>query len=624
MNMQIISVCLYNSKTGDIRKLDFKLNKLNIIAGAEKTGKSAIIPIIDYCFGSSNLEIRSGVVTDTVGFYAVLYQLSDRQIFIAKPAPQQGRKQNKVYYEEGSSITVPENSNYFDKLEYNDDYVIKKLSFYLGIKDNYFSVRSTAVFLFQDKSIIDNKDRIFDHFFEKTDIDIKNSLLYFLKIADSDDRKIRIDLDNNISELRKLKRDISAFEDERKKEIIKGNELVDKAKQLGLIAVNFYSDDLGEIVNNFKEIIRMDLQKNIPMIPDEIDIFQLEEDIKKLRSDLRDIDRQINELQSINLSFEGYSEETNEQISRLKSIDLFDKNEDLFRQNRRCPLCCSELGNPIPDIGDIKNILVRLEEDLRFETEIESPNLNKMIKELKDKRAKLNNAIKNKKTVLQKNIDEKNIVEQLLNLNNEKNKVLHNIDYYVENVDEASTLDLLSMKNKKELLERDIALAKEQLDQENMRNRKESTFRWLSYPMKDWAEVLGLEDSGSIYHFDFDKLTILADRKGFSIEMGDMRGHSNWIGCHLLAFLALHKAFLELNSSVPSFLIFDQPNFETPELVSRLFDFLVNGLDDIKSNIQIIVTTHDDFGNHDKIKENLVESYWTGKDKLALIPEQWI
>ena len=39
------------------RNIQFLPDKINIITGASRTGKSAIIPIIDYCLGSNKCTI---------------------------------------------------------------------------------------------------------------------------------------------------------------------------------------------------------------------------------------------------------------------------------------------------------------------------------------------------------------------------------------------------------------------------------------------------------------------------------------------------------------------------------------------------------------------------------------
>lgn len=40
------------------KTIDFDLGKVNVITGASRTGKSAIIPIIDYCLGAEVVVFR--------------------------------------------------------------------------------------------------------------------------------------------------------------------------------------------------------------------------------------------------------------------------------------------------------------------------------------------------------------------------------------------------------------------------------------------------------------------------------------------------------------------------------------------------------------------------------------
>ncbi len=54
MTFQIANIILY-SHDGRIRELPFRIGELNVITGASKTGKSALIDIVDYCTGRGGL-----------------------------------------------------------------------------------------------------------------------------------------------------------------------------------------------------------------------------------------------------------------------------------------------------------------------------------------------------------------------------------------------------------------------------------------------------------------------------------------------------------------------------------------------------------------------------------------
>ena len=57
-NIQLKEVAIYSLDGTKRRIITFETGKLNIIYGASQTGKSAIIPIIDYCLCSTtNMEV---------------------------------------------------------------------------------------------------------------------------------------------------------------------------------------------------------------------------------------------------------------------------------------------------------------------------------------------------------------------------------------------------------------------------------------------------------------------------------------------------------------------------------------------------------------------------------------
>src|ERR1043166_7805131 len=89
VSLQISKLILYSRKD-QIRELKFRTSGLNVLTGASKTGKSAIIDIIDYCTGRSECNVADGVIRRYVGWYAILFQLNGSQIFVARRNPDVG------------------------------------------------------------------------------------------------------------------------------------------------------------------------------------------------------------------------------------------------------------------------------------------------------------------------------------------------------------------------------------------------------------------------------------------------------------------------------------------------------------------------------------------------------
>src|SRR5713101_6964911 len=72
--------------------------------------------------------------------------------------------------------------------------------------------------------------------------------------------------------------------------------------------------------------------------------------------------------------------------------------------------------------------------------------------------------------------------------------------------------------------------------------------------MTQSAKDLQLEFQNWPYRFDLNHLTVMADRPGRAIPMQRMGGGKNWLGCHLITLLSLHRLFVEERRPVPGFL----------------------------------------------------------------------
>src|SRR5579875_993855 len=88
--MQLISLAVYN-RDGARRDVEFNPGRLNIVTGESKTGKSALLDMVEYCLGRDTIMMPVGPITSTVVWYAALFQLSDgARAFVARPAPREG------------------------------------------------------------------------------------------------------------------------------------------------------------------------------------------------------------------------------------------------------------------------------------------------------------------------------------------------------------------------------------------------------------------------------------------------------------------------------------------------------------------------------------------------------
>ena len=216
MTMQIREILLY-SRRGEIRRLPFRLGKLNVITGGSGTGKSALINIVDYCLAAKSCAIPARVIRDAVRWYALLLQMGESQIFVARAVPVPPKSTNAdIYFEVGKSITPPA----MDKLvaNSNPDALNEHLTRLSGISPNLHTppegqtrdplkatLRHAKIFAFQYQDEIANKDHLFhgqhDNWIESA---IKDTLPYFLGAVQEDQLKLKQELREASRRLKQL------------------------------------------------------------------------------------------------------------------------------------------------------------------------------------------------------------------------------------------------------------------------------------------------------------------------------------------------------------------------------------------------------------------------------------
>jgi len=647
--MQIKSIIIYNS-AGDKRTINFKLGQVNIITGESSRGKSALLEIVDYCLGRTEFRVPDGVIQDKVAWFAVILQINNNQVFIAKPKPLANRSsQNQVYYDFGTDIIIPELSQL--EPNSNDDAIISSLSNLIGISPNQTiveegalritfeaTIRHTCYYLFQKQSTVANQDILF-HRQQDPHIPqaIKDTLPYFLGAIKEDSLKLQ-------KELRQAHRDLAVAQSRlreaeffTRQKLVMGYNLLLEAQQVGLIDSNLIAEDTNDIFDA--------LQATLAWVPNEIipvgnDKFaELQAETEEIRQEFKYIHEKIISTETFLKKERGFSQEANQQLLRLESINLF-KNEN--NSSSDCPLCNSTLPEPISTLSIMRESFDNLQHNLK-NVEVSQPRLIEYIQQLKEKREEIRQKIQEKELAIKAVIDGQEAFQQIRDTNAHIAHTTGRISLYLETVkltDENSQIHLEIEKLKKI-----IANYEQQLDVKEIKEILDYILNRLGQQMTEWSKLLQLEHSDSPYRLDLNKLTVIADRPERPIPMERMGGGENWLGCHLITLLGLHKHFVERNRPVPHFLVLDQPTqiyFPSEEAylnlqgipsdeimsasadiaaVERMFNFLFDVCDQLSPNFQIIVMEHANLGNNQRFQNALVEEPWT--DGRALVPESW-
>jgi hypothetical protein len=190
-------------------------------------------------------------------------------------------------------------------------------------------------------------------------------------------------------------------------------------------------------------------------------------------------------------------------------------------------------------------------------------------------------------------------------------------------------------------LQREIEQLEATLSDENIQERLDSVISFISRDLTMWAERLEIEHSSNPFRLDLRYLQIVADTNNGPMRMDSMGSGANWVGCHLIAHLALHSWFVQKSRPVPRFLFLDQPSqvyypsdMEIGEVESslsnlrdtdrtavvRMFELIRDVVRELNPNFQIIITEHADIAE-DWYQQAVVARWRNGN---ALIPAEWI
>ena len=67
--------------------MQFTLGALNIVTGASKTGKSALLDIVDYCWGRNECTVAEGEIRRGVSWFSVHFDKDGEGILVARKNP---------------------------------------------------------------------------------------------------------------------------------------------------------------------------------------------------------------------------------------------------------------------------------------------------------------------------------------------------------------------------------------------------------------------------------------------------------------------------------------------------------------------------------------------------------
>ncbi|MFZ4860980.1 DUF3732 domain-containing protein [Sphingobacterium sp. Mn56C] len=590
MQASISNIFLFQDN-GELRTLKFD-EGLNIISGDSKTGKSAIIEIIDYCLFASRSTIPKGIITDWTDIYCIILKIKEKHLIIGRR-----KSSNQMYFsvEINSEFLIDFSIQYFSDKKLTDlDDAKREFEKHIGISvldtrideeedkrksGGKVTMRSFVPFLFQHQNLIANKHSLFyrfdDFYKRKKTIDDYPILMGW---GNADFFDLQRTLESKQKELNQRKK-----LDEKLK--ISNGQLREDLHGI----VSLYYTSIGKELS--EEITLPDLKKLVKDLPNanvnSVGDQNLNEELRKVDNLIfqkkKDLDIVLDLLSTIK-SNNDISRNYSQNINRLKSLASIETTISEVH----CPLCDQEVDAITDQISVIKDSNQILEDEFEkigtyvVDTSYQNASLRKERDTLKKELKELN--------VKAENLNKQVLKEFNTNNEYERNLLLKGrTEANAQNLIERNKL-LSNNSNDYSELEVEIEDLKNKLAGFNLKAEIQKAQIKLSEKMSAICELLDFEEEfkpGRIL-FDLEKFSLTYNLNNKeNILLSEMGSGSNWLAIHLSAFLG----FLYLHSTtttckIPSILVLDQPSqVYFPKIYKQLDEEVENEQMKVDDNI---------------------------------------
>lgn len=621
---------------------------VNVITGASKTGKSAVIPIIDYCLASRHCAIPVGVIREKCAWFGILVETAEGEKLFARREPGTQQSTSEMFVLEAVSVEVPESIAQGNFTESAARGLLDRLA---GLTQLDFepnaefgfklrpSFRDLTAFIFQPQNIVANPNVIF----YKADANehrekLKTVLPYALNAITSKTIALRHEKDRITRRLRKLEAELKILQNVSGRRIAEGRTWLTQARELGLSARDGIPEEWGEILSEL-ELIANQSRATMPVSAAGIEntfssLNALREREQKLGAEASTHRQRLMELKRLREGSDEYAGALKVQRERLSlSTWMRTEIEDRHEAELLFPSKTAE------SLGQLEAALVEIEGKLQAHP-LATTSLDA---EYQRQRTLMENVL-SEITILRQEIRtyeaNSDLVHEEVARTASADRFLGGLQQLLRQYDDADR----SPEIEKEIagLRTKLAELEAQIRESNIQRRLDSALDEIQQITGMIIPSLNAEWSNSPVRLDPKELTVQISREGRKDYLWEIGSGANWLAYHVAITLALQIYFLKNPPSpVPALLVYDQPSQvyfptmskqqngerdwkltdqEDVQAVRGIFQALGKQVGAARGALQIIVLDHADqevWGDLPGV--SLVEE-WRGK---KLVPLDW-
>lgn len=557
-------------KLGNKHPVSFKKG-LNVVTGKSSTGKSALIEIFDYCFGSGENTIPKGVITASAAIYYVGLSVNEQDIIIARNP----ELNTKAFFRRVETFNSDDiQRDYFDRNYFRplSDFKKHLRSFFLDIDDvdeslvarsnRRFrakaatpSIRSFSSFMLQHQNLVANKHAIFYRFDEKGKRDqaIDHTKI-FLGLVDQKYFHLSQELERLTGEINHLKRQKDA--NERASENYKSKVAPVLTQLYAMMGFNEEPLSLKTVLRNPQDakdqldhiIVPEKINHNSDATTQRYNQLKLERTQKTV--ELRKLQRQM---ASINKHIQ-------EEERFVDNASKFSSPREVCISTSVCPFCHTENENLGESAEKLQQAIIKVSGNLAQARPMKAKFESSLI-DVRRSIEKFNQEL----TFLSQQITE---IEQTEKQLGEQKSLYENILMQKAKLfvvlDTLNMADDIELENQIKELNKQLTSINKDLKHYNVKKGLESAAQKVNEYMVEIGSHFEFEASYRPInlHFSFETFDLYhLTPEGEKIYLRSMGSGANWLYSHVTLFLALHKYFAELGDkcSIPSILFFDQP-----------------------------------------------------------------
>lgn len=568
MHLQLLKLVLWSKNANDEpRVVPFVPGMVNVITGDSKTGKSAVIPIIDYCLGSRSCTIPVGVIRDKCAWFGIVIETLEGQKLLARREPGAQQSTGDMFVLENLVVAIPNEITQRNSTEGNVRSLLDRLAELTQLEfdvDTEFgfkyrpSFRDMAAFVFQPQNIVANPGVLF----YKADTTehrekLKTVMPYVLHAVTPRVMALRQQAAALTRKIRSLESALQTLVAISARRISEGRSWITQARELGLEVAQSQHENWEAVHNELAQIAELESLSDIPAIARIEGTLGILETLRRQERELANkasVHRQrLMELKRLQEGSSEYDEGIRLQRERL-SLSAWMRSAIEERQDAPL-LFASETSQALDQLCDA---LAAIEAQLQTKP-LAAANLDA---ELHRQRGQAEDALGELSAIRQEirvyeatSERAKQEVHRAKSVERFLGALQQALQHYKE-VDESDSLN-----SSLEELKQQLAKINAEIQEGAIQARMESALREIQQITGTIVPALNVESADSPVRLDPKELTVRVSREGRNDYLWEIGSGANWVAYHVAITLALQTYFIRSkHSPVPSLLVYDQPS----------------------------------------------------------------